>query len=58
MYSVVLDKTHSYIISSEDGMSFEDSCKEIIDYCEYCGYETQKELWEQNLERGERMHMV
>lgn len=56
MYSVILDETRSTIVPSKTGMSFKDACKCIIEYCTDSNYELQKEIWEVNLERGERLY--
>ena len=52
-YSVVLDSSNSYLVPSDNGMSFTDACMEVINYAIEAGYDLQQELFETFLLNGE-----
>ena len=52
-YSVVLDSSSSYLVPSDNGMSFTNACMEVINYTIEAGYSIQQELFETLLSEGE-----
>ena len=51
-YTVVLDSKNSYLIENETGLTFNQACDFIIEYCAEAGYKLQQELWEVNKNTG------
>ena len=52
-YSVVLDSSNSYLVPSDNGMSFTNACMEVINYAIEAGCDIQQELFETLLSEGE-----